>query len=184
MTEAIKTLFDEHEVIMEAIHLAKQSEELINEDETQYEQVIRSLIKFFRYYADGYHHHKEEQILFPEMSKMNELLEDGVIKEMLENHEDFRDMISNIEQLLNAKEYHKAQQQLNKYTEAMLDHIAVENDEVFHSAETLLDEDELEKMNFRFMDCDREVGDEIANKIKQSKAQLVEELSELKKQFI
>lgn len=184
MTEAIKTLFDEHEVIMEAIHLAKQSEELIAEDKEQYEKTVRALIRFFRYYADGYHHYKEEQILFPEMSKKNELLEDGVIKEMLENHEDFRDMMGNIEKLLDAKDYARAQQQLNKYTEAMLDHIAVENDEVFHSAETLMDEDELEKINFRFMDCDREVGDEQKNKIKLDKEQLVSELTELKKQFI
>ncbi|MCC6384981.1 MAG: hemerythrin domain-containing protein [Bacteroidia bacterium] len=183
MTEAIKKLFEEHEIIMEAINLAKQAGQLIGKDDARYEKSLRTLIRFFRYYADGFHHYKEEQILFPEMSKRNELLDDGVLKEMLENHEDFRNMISKIEKLLNEKDFANAQVQLDKYTEAMLDHIAVENDEVFHSAESLMDEDELERMNFRFVDSDREVAEGANDGIQVDKAELENELNELKKEF-
>jgi hemerythrin-like domain-containing protein len=86
-------------------------------------------------------------------------LEDGVIKEMFENHEDFRNMILDIETFLDKKDYLRAQQKLNIYTESLLDHIAVENDEVFQMAETLFDNEELEKIYFRFEDCDRELGE-------------------------
>jgi hemerythrin-like domain-containing protein len=116
-----------------------------------YEDTVRQLISFFRSYADKYHHYKEEKILFPEMSKRNELLMDGAIKEMLENHEDFREMIRGIEQFLDEKNYSGARQQLEKYTEALLNHIAVENDEVFLMAESIFTEEELKKISHRFI---------------------------------
>jgi len=177
MKNPIKVLFDEHEIIISAIDIAKEADKLIASNEIVYEKLIRDLISFFRLYADQYHHYKEEQILFPEMSKKNELLEDGVIKEMFENHEDFRDMIKNIETFLDKKEYVKAQQQLNSYAEALLDHIAVENDEVFQMAESLFEKEELEKIYFRFDDCDREVGEK-------KKTELVVQLIEMQNQLL
>ena len=77
---------------------------------------------------------------------------------MFENHEDFRNMILDIETFLDKKDYLRAQQKLNIYTESLLDHIAVENDEVFQSSESIFSEEELEKIYFRFEDCDRELG--------------------------
>lgn len=156
----LKILYDEHAIIVNAIDVAKQCEVLIGTDNDRYESTIRKLITFFRNYADKYHHFKEENILFPEMSKRNEMLSDGVVKEMFDNHEDFREKIQTIEKHLNNKMYAETQTELEKYGEALLDHIAVENDEVFQIAETLFTEDELEKINHRFQDCDRDLGDE------------------------
>lgn len=172
MKNPIKILFDEHEIIISAIDIAKRADKLIAKDEVAYEKLIRDLINFFKVYADQYHHYKEEKILFPEMSKKNELLEGGVIKEMFENHEDFRNLIKEIETFLDKKDYIQAQQQLHKYTEALLDHIAVENDEVFQMAESIFDNDELEKIYFRFQDSDFEVGE-------QNKIELVNQLKEI-----
>lgn len=168
----IKVLFDEHEIIISAIQIAKKADKLLDKDKVAYEQVIRDLINFFRSYADQYHHNKEENILFPLMSKKNEFLEDGVLKEMFDNHADFRSMIKSIEMFLDGKDYNEAQHQLNIYGEALLDHIAVENDEVFQMAETLLNKEELEKMYFNFEDCDRELGGA-------KKSQLAEQLKEI-----
>jgi hemerythrin-like domain-containing protein len=173
MKNPIKILFQEHEVILTAIEVAKQADKIHDKSEAAYLSVVRYLINFFRSYVDKYHHYKEEKILFPEMNKKNELLEEGVIKEMLENHENFRNMINSIENFLNGKDYTRAQQQLNIYTEVLLDHIAVENDEVFQMAETLFDNDELEKLYFHFEDCDREFGG-------QKKKELINQLNEIK----
>lgn len=171
MKSPIKVLYDEHEVIISAIEITKDAGKLISHNEIAYEMLIRDLLNFFKLYADQYHHNKEEKILFPEMNKKNEFLEDGVIKEMLDNHEDFRSMIANIEILLDKKDYLGTQQMLHIYSEALLDHIAVENDEVFQMAETLFDATELEKIYFRFADNDREVGEgkkiELLNQLKE-----------------
>jgi len=173
----VKVLFDEHDIITSAIETAKEAGKMIAIDEIAYEKLIRDLINFFRLYADQFHHYKEEQILFPEMSKKNELLEDGVIREMFENHDDFRIMIKNIETFLDNKEFTKAQVQLNTYAEALLDHIAVENDEVFQMAESLFDKEELEKIYFRFDDCDREIGEK-------NKVELVMQLKEMQNKLL
>lgn len=174
MKNPIKILLQEHDLILSAVDIARQADKLLTKKgEAAYVTVMRQLINFFRNYADHYHHYKEEKILFQEMNKKNELLEEGVIKEMLENHEDFRYMITSIENFLNNKDYMRAQQQLTIYTEALLDHIAVENDEVFQMAETLFEKDELEKLYFRFEDCDREIGEE-------KKAELINQLNEIK----
>lgn len=172
MSNPVQVLFDEHELIISAIDLAKKSEKLIDKDNALYETTVRDLIVFFRNYADKYHHYKEEEILFPEMAIQNELLAEGIIKEMLQNHEDFREMIADIEKSLNKKDYPSANATLQKYTEALLDHIAVENDEVFQAAESLFTEDELQKMYFRFADTDRELG----NERKEELAKMIEDM--------
>lgn len=154
----MKVLYDEHEMIVNAIDVSKQAGSLIGKDNELYENIVGSLLLFFKIYADEYHHHKEEEILFPEMVKRNEMLENGIIKEMFENHADFRVMIQNIRNNLASKNYSRVQEILESYTENLLDHIAVENDEVFHIAESIFTEKELNDISFRFQDSDRELG--------------------------
>lgn len=168
MDKSMMVLYDEHTIIINAIDAARQSKELIGKNDELYENTIRKLIFFFRSYADKFHHYKEEIILFPEMNKKNEMLADGVIKEMFDNHEDFRDMIRDIENSLNEKKYPEAQQLLEQYAEALLDHIAVENDEVFQMAESLFSADELDKIFFRFEDCDRELGNQLKSELQEN----------------
>ena len=172
----IKMLYDEHEVIVNAIDVARQMKPLIEKNPELYDANLHKLIKFFRNYADKFHHYKEEIILFPEMNKRNELLADGVIKEMFENHEDFREMIRGIENNLNEKNYVKAHALLVDYTEQLLDHIAVENDEVFQMAETIFDKFELERIGHRFMDCDRQLGEDIKEELRGMAEQMRKDL--------
>ncbi|MCC6722363.1 MAG: hemerythrin domain-containing protein [Bacteroidia bacterium] len=172
----VNLLIEEHNIIKEAIEIAKNSRKLLNDSE-KYENTVRELIVFFRNYADNYHHHKEEQILFPEMVKANEMLEQGIVFEMFENHSDFRELISGIENFLNNKNYEKSQNLLEQYCEALLDHIAVEDDEVFEIAKSLFDDNELEKIYFRFLDTDSEIGVE-------GKDELKLKLNEIKKLFV
>ncbi len=176
MTNATDILYAEHALISKAIDIAKKAATLIDKNNSIYENVIKQLIDFFRKYADGFHHYKEEEILFPEMNKKNELLADGVVKEMFDNHDEFRQMLVSIENKLNKKQFAQAQQALEKYTEALLDHIAVENDEVFQMAESLFSDDELERMKFRFDDCDRELGNSYKQELEESLKELVNEL--------
>lgn len=158
MKQAIQLLFDEHALIVQATEAAKGARALLDKDTATYEKVIREMIVFFRIYADRFHHHKEELILFPEMQKKNELLSGGILKEMLDNHVEFRQMVKDVENHLDEKKYIGAQTQLEAYCEMLLDHIAVENDEVFPIAESLFSEEELDKISGRFEDCDSEIG--------------------------
>ena len=172
MSKAIQMLYDEHETITNAIDAARNAGQFLQKSANTYEKTVQDLISFFRNYGDNFHHQKEEEILFPEMKKKNELLADGVLKEMTDNHEEFRDALKSIELSLQEKNYSRAQEQLMQYTEALLDHIAVENEEVFQIAESLFTEDEKEKIYCRFEDCDIETG----SLEKQELAEMAEEM--------
>ncbi|MCC7532396.1 MAG: hemerythrin domain-containing protein [Chitinophagales bacterium] len=157
MNEAVKVLTHEHETIKRAINQTNALfADILNGNKDI--KAMHERIDFFRKYADGYHHHKEEEVLFPEMIKRNEMLEYGVIHEMLQNHEDFREMLAEIETLVNEGNATLALSKFKAYSEALLEHIAVEDEEVFQIAETLLSEDELLTVLYRFEDCDRELG--------------------------
>jgi hemerythrin-like domain-containing protein len=158
MNNAIEMLYGEHEIIISALSITQTLKGLSDQKPEEYEETVRKLLVFLRGFADEFHHYKEEMILFPEIAKKNELLAEGVIKEMIENHEDFREMIQNIDDRLKEKEYEKAQKQLEAYVNMLLDHIAVENEELFQAAESLFTPAELENINYRFHDIDREFG--------------------------
>ncbi|HRH65748.1 MAG TPA: hemerythrin domain-containing protein [Bacteroidia bacterium] len=175
MNDSLKTLYEEHAIIVNVIDAAKNAGALIARDPDEYDAYIRKLIHFFRTYADQYHHFKEEEILFPEMAKRNELLGGSILQEMLENHEDFREMIKNIEVNLNKKDFRKAQQELIAYTESLLDHIAAENEEVFPMAETLFSDTELNNLHFRFEDTDRLLGEKQKTELADLSRKLLED---------
>lgn len=159
MNNSLEVLYDEHNLITEAIDTARNAKALIGKRDDEYHAAITELIRFFRVFADQYHHQKEEEILFPEMMQRNEILTEGVIREMFEQHNRFREMIHEIEYALNSKKYTEAASKLDEYTELLLDHIAVENDELFLVALGLFSDKELENIFFRFSDLDRNLGD-------------------------
>lgn len=159
MPQAIELLNAEHETIKQRLNDARTALSALCKSEEDLSP-MQTYLNFFRNYADGYHHHKEEEILFPEMCRRNELLEQGVIEEMLQNHADFREMLADFEAAISSNRHAEALQILDRYAEALLDHIAVEDDEVFQMAESLFSESEIENIYYRFLDCDRERGDE------------------------
>lgn len=159
MNKAIKLLHEEHSYIKE---LLEKTSKLFQSRETK-EEVKESLLKcvsFFREYADNYHHNKEEKVLFPEMVKRNEMLQFGVIHEMLENHEDFRIALAEVEDFIMENNFESAEKRFNSYADSLLEHIAVEEEEVFQIAETLFSEVELQNIYYLFKDCDRVLGEE------------------------
>ena len=159
MSNSLKMLYNEHDVISKAAYLAKNARELIGINDEEYELTISELMRFFRIYADQYHHHKEEEILFPAMAQKSELLAQGILKEMLDNHAEFREMAVEIYAALEEKDYILAADIIDTYTDALLDHIAVENEELFQTAYSLFTEDELDNIYFRFIDLDSVLGE-------------------------
>lgn len=151
---------DEHEVIKSAIEAGRKLDGLWETDKAKYESTVFTLIKFFREYADGYHHHKEEQVLFPEMGRVDEMLKDSILRELEEHHVASREMVKNIEQAVTDGDYSKSHTLLREYGEQLVDHIAAEDDELFPMAETLFNDKENENVYFRFCDVDMELGAE------------------------
>jgi len=164
----IQTMLDEHELISDVEDVIINLNNSWENDSEEYKKNVKSLITFFREYADGIHHRKEEEVLFPAICNHPEFILNEIIDELKQHHEDFREYTHEIEEALEEKDYERSYKKLNNYLQDLLDHIAVENDELFVLAETLLDEDELETIYFKFMDIDMELGNERKKELEQS----------------
>jgi len=164
----IQTMLDEHEVICQTEGIIENIDKLWETDLDKYKETVTILITFFREYADGYHHRKEEDVLFPEINKHPDFVLQEIIEEFETHHEDFRDYTVEIENAIGDNDFEKSYKELNNYLQDLLDHIGAENDELFVLAETLMDEDELETIYFKFKDIDMELGEERKIELEQS----------------
>ena len=169
----IETMLDEHEVICSTETIIEGLDKLWESDQEQYKKTISLLITFFREYADGYHHRKEEDVLFPEINNHPDFVLQEIIEEFENHHEDFRDYTKEIEAAIEDGDFEKSYKELNNYLQDLLDHIAAENDELFVLAEALMDDDELETIYFKFKDIDLELGEDRKNELEQSVASLL-----------
>ncbi len=157
----IETLFDEHDIISGVEAIILKLDRTWEKDANIYRQNVGKLITFFREYADGMHHRKEEEVLFPALRDCPDFIMQDILDELETHHEDFRDYTKEIEEELNNDDFQRAHKALTEYCNDLLDHIGAENDELFVLAESLLEEDELENIYFRFKDIDLEIGEDI-----------------------
>lgn len=158
MNNPIKVMYDEHDIIKKSEKTIINIDVLWEEDATRYIEIVTQLIEFFRNYSDGYHHHKEEGILFPAIKNHPDFVLQEMIDEFNEHHDMFRNYTNDIMKALDNNEFPKSYNLLQEYFNDLLDHIAAEDEELFVLAENLLSEDELETMYFKFQDVDRELG--------------------------
>ncbi len=156
----IDVMYAEHDIIIKAEEFINNIDGLWKKDTTRYVDLVGQIIVFFRAYADGYHHKKEEEVLFPAIKGHPDFVLQEIIDEFEQHHEDFRDYTSDIEEAIAGGNYEKSYKDLNNYLQDLLDHIGAENDELFVLAETLLNEEELETIFFKFKDIDMELGEE------------------------
>ena len=159
MQSSLSELFiGEHNLILRAGDLITLNGSQWKSNPAEYEHKIKQLLDFFSVYADQFHHYKEEEILFPAISKMSELTGVGIVTELKEHHEDFRLLMQKIRTALAIHDFASTQQLLESYISQLKDHIAVENDELFPMADDIFSKDELDKLYFKCIDIDERLG--------------------------
>ncbi len=163
----------EHTVIQKAKPIIEELKDYWKEDAEKFTAVVGQLITFFREYSDGYHHRKEEDVLFPAIYNHPEFILHEVIDEFQDHHESFRGYVTEIEGALAAHNYKYAYKELFNYLQDLLDHIGAENDELFVVAENLLSEEELETIYFKFKDIDLELGEDRKRELEESIDEIV-----------
>ena len=167
----ITAMYNEHEIIKQAEEVIKNLNQVWETDSEKYVDTATKLVDFFKEYADGYHHRKEEDVLFPAIKDHPDFVLQEIIEEFEEHHEGFREYAAEIREAIADEDYTLSYKTLTRYIDELLDHIAAENEELFVLAENLMDETQLETIYFKFMDIDMELGEarkkEYENKIKQ-----------------
>lgn len=170
-------MLHEHDVISSMERVIDTLDGLWLNSPNEFVNIVAEALTFFRDYADGYHHQKEEQILFPRISRHPEFMIHELLDEFEQHHEDFRELTTEIEHAIQSQDYPGAYKYLTSYTQDLLDHIAAENDELFVLAESLLDEGELETVYFLFKDIDRDLGEDRKIELEQIPASLLNSIS-------
>jgi hemerythrin-like domain-containing protein len=155
ISPALQQLYDEHETIMLAIDRLRSVLEL--QDLASQSEELRTLIAFFREYADGYHHQKEEEVLFPALLQINPAIE-MLTESLAEHHGLFREAVSTAVAAIENEDWETTRATLDKYASDLVDHISAENDELFVAADDMLSESEKERIHYQFLDCDRALG--------------------------
>ncbi len=150
------TLMMEHEVILLLSQLLENINGLWETDKNAFTNNLQFMIEFCKTYADKIHHLKEENILFPVMIEQNPMLAQGVVGEMMEQHNMFREYIADIKHYLEKKEYQKSYNIFHEYLKLLEDHIQIENCELFPMADELISSGQNEQMYFQAMDLDNE----------------------------
>jgi hemerythrin-like domain-containing protein len=155
ISPALQQLYDEHDTILMAIDSLRSV--LDSLDLASREEEVRALLAFFREYADGYHHKKEEDVLFPALAQANPAIE-MLTESLAEHHTLFREALATAEAAMDTNDWEAVRASLDKYASDLIDHISAENDELFVAAEDMLSDSEKERIHYQFLDADRELG--------------------------
>jgi hemerythrin-like domain-containing protein len=180
--DPIEALKEEHRAIEKiADVLMKIADKLDSGEEVPLKDLLQTL-DFIRTFADKCHHGKEEGILFPKLEMKGIPREGGPLGVMLYEHEVGRAAVRRMGEAIDmlARGEDRGAQQFSEnakiYAALIKDHILKEDDILYVMAESVLEEDEMEKMMGEFEEVEEK---EIGKGVHEKYARLVEELSNI-----
>ena len=119
----LKRLVDEHALIKRLVALIPKVIESLNVASEEGKQIIRNSVKFICFYADKYHHAKEEEILFKYFDENLDIL-----KVIREDHEQARAHARAILEGLDKKDKQEIAEHLEAYHQLLAEHIKKEDE--------------------------------------------------------
>jgi hemerythrin-like domain-containing protein len=138
--QATTILKEEHDVIERVLTMLESVVAGVRHGEGVPAEFARWSIGFLRQFADGCHHHKEEEALFPLLVSRGLPKEGGPVGVMLSEHELGRRLIREMEAALDEKPVNNARfaDAAAQYASLLRQHIWKENNVLFQMAERLL----------------------------------------------
>lgn len=152
MKSATQNLEDDHVIILQ---LTDVMESMVNQHAKNI-QDIETVLLLIRNYADGFHHAKEENLLFPLMSQKGFSTEQGPIAVMLSDHEQGRKFAGAIDAGIkqfsagDAAAVNMIYENMIGYSQLLKSHIAKENNVLFRMADKVLSDAEQEQLLTEF----------------------------------
>jgi len=150
MNTATQNLENDHVYILRLIDVMEKM--VLNcATDTAHMELVVNLIKT---YADGFHHAKEEQVLFPLLEEKGFSKVHGPVAVMLHEHVEGREFVKGISQRIdvykagNVSALPEIYQYMQGYVDLLREHINKENNVLFKLADKALSSDEqLELLN-------------------------------------
>jgi hemerythrin-like domain-containing protein len=164
MSAPFHTLKHEHRVIEQALRalegiclLLKTRTEVPVDDITQ-------LIEFINFYANGFHHNKEEKYLFPALEKQGITWENGALGKIVDEHEIERTLVDELaNSIAGLKESDDRAiahfiESAQRYIKHLLGHMRHEDALLFRLAEELMENEDKIKLFEEFKQDEGETG--------------------------
>ncbi len=138
--QATAILKEEHAVIERVLDMLESAVAAVRHGEAIPADFARWSIGFWRLFADGCHHHKEEEALFPLLVSRGLPKEGGPVGVMLSEHELGRRLIREMEAALDEIPVNEARfaGAAEGYASLLRQHIWKENNVLFQMADRLL----------------------------------------------
>ena len=142
-THPVDQLMDEHRVI-ERVLTAMEKKTAQLDAKTFPGEFFEQALDFFRNFADGCHHHKEEQTLFPMLKSRGVPEQGGPIGCMLKDHEQGRSYLAGIRSNLESAKsgspdaVEAVRHNANEYIGMLRQHIFKEDNVLFRLAHHVL----------------------------------------------
>jgi len=157
MNTATQNLEDDHVFILRLIDIM---EAMIQQNCTNTDH-LELAVNLIRNFADGFHHAKEEKLLFPMMITKGFSDQQGPVALMLSEHDLGRlytkEISNNIELLKQDKNnaLQKIQTNMKSYINLLRNHIAKENNVLFRMADQVLSADEQQNLLSEFAKAEK-----------------------------
>jgi hemerythrin-like domain-containing protein len=183
--KSTEILMDEHLIIERVLSALQGAAEHVSRGEAMHPVFFVNAAIFIKDFADGYHHRKEEDILFVAMQKAGIPVQGGPIGVMLNEHEQgrvFTRAMMNAAQMWETGDLSARAvvvQNALGYVALLRQHINKENNILFPMADRIIPSDRQEKIVADFEHIDLyENGDDIHKKYLEIAEQLEKESQE------
>jgi hemerythrin-like domain-containing protein len=101
MTRATNSLLEDHNIILRMLKILNRSINFLEKGADVSFEIFNKAIDFINFYADKYHHGKEENILFKLMKERGYSMDNGIIKLLAKEHNLARNYIFKFEEAVN-----------------------------------------------------------------------------------
>jgi hemerythrin-like domain-containing protein len=153
----VKTLVDEHRLILRFIALVPAIVSAIDVQSDADRQLVVAAIDFIRNYADRFHHAKEEDLLFERFDK-----ESDILKVMYEDHANGRARVRATVEALERRDRDAVAANLAAYVGILSQHIRKEDDILYPWMDRKLSTREVGELYAAFRKIDEAFADKAA----------------------
>ncbi len=156
MKRATEDLIDNHLIIQKVIDVMERVTK-VKDPEAEH---LEFIVSFIREYADGFHHAKEEGLLFPKLVEKGIPNEFGPVGMMLREHEEGRNFVKGMADNLslyksgNKDALQSIYANMKGYINLLRNHILKENNILFRMADQVLTDKEQTRLLEQFDDTE------------------------------
>ena len=164
MSKPLEDLEHDHRLIERVLVVLERAQQRFECGEDVSPDLLALALSFVRGFADGCHHAKEEQGLFPVLSRKGPMIEHGPVKVLSADHEAGRKLMADLERAIAAMREGKAEGRTEAstaiavYTNMLRAHIDKEEQVLFRIAETLITEEEAKSLEEHFERLEEQTG--------------------------